>query len=192
MSWISILKYLLPKKIGPDEFLIFVLGAGLALIVLQGFDSETAPYVSAMFLAVLGSLSYRWQKEVDRKNEIAAELRSLFAEFLAASKSIFYSQPLVGVDFSEAERKEFYSIGTKEQHFTIVCDKISLLAPSLVVKSVRLHDKAMRNWKIEFTKNERKTEERKTIMNELTNNYFSSYNNALSEMRRCVAAKITD
>ncbi|MCF6305369.1 MAG: hypothetical protein L3J33_08360 [Rhodobacteraceae bacterium] len=186
----TIFKYLLPKKIGPDEFLIFVLGAGLALIVLQGFDSETAPYISAIFLAILGSFSYRWQKEVDRKNEIAAELRNLFAEFAEASNSVYYSQPFIGVDFSEVEKKEFYSIGTKEQHFGIVRDKITLLAPSLVVESVKRHDKAMRTWKIEFTKDGNISIERKAKMNEIINNYHTSYEIALTEMRKCVADKI--
>ena len=185
------LRSALPNHFGIDSVLYAEIGFLLALLLLEGFSKDLVAIYVVIIASTVGLFAYKWQKNLDRENEISLELRGLYGEFVEASKTIYFSQPMIGVEVSEAELKEFFSIGPKEQRFNIIRDKIVLLGPVDVVNAVQTHDDAVRKWKIAFPEEDNVSSSKKLEMDRLTRIFIETYNDVLRVMRVSVSGKIT-
>ena len=110
---------------------------------------------------LVATVVYRWQKSVDQKTVVLADLREALSRYAALSHSLFLRQPYIGDDNNEQKLADFFSISDAEIDLYALRDQIYITAPSEIVDAVLDCDRAFRDWKISFPKSTEVSDEKK-------------------------------
>lgn len=141
----------------------------------------------ALVTIFVATVVYRWQKSVDRQTEQKKMLSKLYADYIAQVSEHSARQPMIGDHDAEQKAKEFASIGEHEQKVYVLRDQIYLLAPENVVEKLSVCDRAFREWKITFNRNNSDPEQHKTDVKNAFDNFRSNKNILLPTMRKDLA-----
>jgi hypothetical protein len=139
--------------------------------------------VLGLITLTVATFVYRWQKSVDRVTVSQVELRKLMSAYAALSHRLFLKQPYFGVEYSEAEINDFFSISDEEIELYTLRDQLYVCAPTSVLDSVLICDRKFRDWKMAFPKNPHIDEQTRNEFVEIISEFKFAHERMLAAMR---------